>query len=113
MRLQQREAQPKHPRPAFDAVHHGPAFRSVEREISEDGEPIGVLARRLHGERVGIGIPAGWMDESGVDPPFIHFLQHVGRRVVGHLTMVGVGRLVVLPNVDLSVDDQHERCLPF
>src|SRR5207344_3391185 len=62
---------------------------------------------------VGIGIPPRRMDQCRVDPAFVHLLQHVGRREVGDLAVIHIRRLVVLPDVDLCVDDQHEALLPF
>ena len=106
MRLQQRKAQPEHPRPAFPAVDQAAALRPVEREIAENREPVGMLARGLDRERVGIGIPSRRMDHRGRDAGFVHLLERVVRAVVGNLTMVRVW-LAAFPDVDLRVDDQH------
>ena len=111
MGLQQREAEPLHPGPALETVDQRPALRLVEREVTEDREPVGMLTRGLDRERVGVGIPPGRMDDGRVDAALVHFLQHVGGREIGHLTMVRIRRLVVPPDVDLRVDDRHDGLL--
>src|SRR5437867_3658108 len=47
------------------------------------------------------------MDHGGIHACLIHLLQQVVLREGGDLTVVGVGRFVVRPDVDLRVDDQH------
>src|SRR5262245_4895560 len=70
-----------------------------------------MLARSLDRERVGVGIPPGRMDDRRVHAALVHLLQHVGGGEVDHLAMVRVRRLVVPPDVDLRVDDQHRLLL--
>ena len=108
MRAQEREAKPPHPRPAFHVRDVGAALRLIEGKIAEDGEPIGMGLGGLDGEGVGVGIPSRRMDEGRVHAAFVHLPERVGRGVVGDLAMVGEVRgLVVLPEVDLRVDDEH------
>jgi hypothetical protein len=82
------------------------------RGSSEDSEAVGVLARGLDREALDSGSHPR-MDQCRVDPAFVHLLQHVGRREIGDLAVIHVRRLVVLPDVDLRIDDQHVASLPF
>ena len=107
MRLQEREAETEHARPALQAVDRRAALGLVEREVAEDGETVGVPARRLDRQCVGIRVPPGRMDHGRVDAALVHLLQHVVGREVRDLTVVRVGGLVVLPDVDLRIDDEH------
>src|SRR5262249_31461085 len=52
--------------------------------------------------------PARRMDKGRVHPARIHLAKRILRGVVGDLAVVGeTRRLVVLPQMDLRVDDQH------
>ena len=75
MRLIECEAQADHPRPILPAIKQRAALRAIEGEVPQDREPGGMLARGLHRQLVGIGVPARWMDHGRVDAGFIHLLQ--------------------------------------
>src|SRR5437016_8769958 len=62
MRLIEREAQAEHSRPALPAIKQRAALRAIEGEVSQDREPIGMLACRLNRQLVRVGIPSRWMD---------------------------------------------------
>ena len=110
VRLQQREAQPEHPRPLLPAVDQAPARGGVEREIAEDRQAIRMAARRLHRQLVGVRVPRGGrVDDRAVDARLVHLGQQIVGGVGLDLPVVRVGGLVVGPDVDLRVDDQHGR----
>ena len=108
MRLQQGEAQAEHARPLLPALDKAPAGRSVEREIAEDREPVRVAAGRVHRELVRIRVPRrGRVDDRGVDARLVHLGQQIVGGVGLDLAVVRVRGLVVGPDVNLRVDDQH------
>src|SRR5215831_4045019 len=64
MRLIEREAQAEHAGPALPAIDQSAALRSIEGEVPQDREPVGMLACRLDRQLTGIGVPSRWMDHS-------------------------------------------------
>jgi len=52
-RLEEGEAQAEHAGSGLPSLHQSAALRAIEREVAEDRQPIGVLARRLDGELIG------------------------------------------------------------
>ena len=108
MRLEEGEAQAEHAGPGLPRLDQRTALRAIEREVAEDRQPIGVLARRLDGELIGIRIPRRRrMDEGGVDARLVHLLEQVVLREGGHLPVSRVRGLAAAPDVHLRVDDQH------
>src|SRR5215467_3876308 len=107
-----REAQAEHPRALLPRFHESAAFRLVDREVAEDDEPIGMLPRRLDGQLVRIRIPRRVRREyGGIDTGGVHLAERVGLGVRGDLTVPGGRGLASVPEVDLSVDDQHVQLL--
>src|SRR5262249_48180744 len=96
-----------HARPSLHAVDQGAALRLVERKVAENGQAVRMSLGGLHGECVRVRVPARWMDQGRVDAARVHLAQHVVSRIVGDLTVIGVGGLVVPPDVDLRIDDEH------
>ena len=107
MRLIEREAQAEHPGPALPAIDQRAALRAIEWEVPQDREPVGMLARGLDRQLVGIGVPSRRMDHGRVDAGFIHLLQQIVLREGGYLSVARVRGFVVGPDVDLCIDDQH------
>src|SRR5205823_14768743 len=104
----EREAAAEHPRALLPRLHQGTTLGLVEREVAEDCEPIGVLARGLDGQLVCVRIPrCVWGEQGGIDPAGVHFLERVVLQVGGHLPVSGAGWVPRIPEVDLRVDDQH------
>src|SRR5262245_19523385 len=87
MRLIEREAQAEHTGPAPPSVNQRAALRAIEGEVSQDREPIGMLARRFDRQLVGIGVPSWWMDHGRVDAGFVHLLEEIVLREVGNLSV--------------------------
>src|SRR5947199_199374 len=78
VRLQEREAQAEHARTLLPAVDQRAALRLVERKVPEDREPVGMLARRLDGQLVGVRVPfRRRMDDGGIDARGVHLLQQI------------------------------------
>src|SRR3989442_6849661 len=112
MRLQEGEAQAQHPGPALPAVDQAATLGPIEREISQDREPVGMLAVRLDRLLVGVRIPRGRrMDHCRVDARVVHLLQQLVLREGRHLPVMGIRRLAARPDVDLRIDDLHRLLL--
>ena len=77
MRLIERETQAEHSRALFPAVDQAAALRTIQREIPQYRQPVGVLTCGLDRQLVGIGVPSRRMDHGRIDARFIHFLQEI------------------------------------
>ena len=80
---------------------------SIEREAAEDGEAVGMGARRLDRQLVGVRVPARRVQHGPVDAGRIH----VAQRLVGQIGRRAVRRQrrALAPQVHLRIDDRHGR----
>jgi hypothetical protein len=107
LRQNQGKAQPQHARTVLPPIDQGAAFRPVEREIPQDGEPIWVLANRLDCHLVGGRIPARRMNDGAIYPRFRHLPQQLLGSKHGCLTVAHV-RPAARPEMHLRIDDFHD-----
>src|SRR5439155_24690219 len=81
-------------------------IRTLEVEVSEDAERVGIRARGLDGEEVDrLAERARRMEHRRVHPGRRHLGQRVVDRIGWYLTVVSA-HLAVLPEVDLGIDVQ-------
>ena len=113
VRLGEGIAQPEHARAGSSSRRSGrgfPACRAGNCRGSRSGSGYLRAAASAIVPEFG-SQPGGWIS-AGVDPGRIHVRQAFLGRIRRDLAVRRVGRQVLLPEVDLGVDDQHGCLLP-
>src|SRR5439155_26153183 len=113
MRLETREAQDERAGLTGPAVAQRATLRLLDREAAKDPEAIGVLACRIDGQRIRVGIPrAHGMNDSRVHAGLPHLVQQLVPGEGGDLPVARVRRLAGRPEMHLSVDYAHGSLAP-
>src|SRR5439155_8161563 len=112
LRPDEGEAASEHSWALLPRVDQRAALGLVEGEVAEDREPVGMRPRGLHAELVRVRIPRRVRrEDGGIDTAGVHLLQGIFFEIGGDLPVPRAGGLARIPEMNLSVDDQHSRLL--
>ena len=112
LRPDEGEAASEHSRALLPRVDQRAALGLVEGEVAEDREPVGMRAHGLDAELVRVRIPRRMRrEDGGIDTAGVHLLQGMFFEIGGDLPVPRAGRVARIPEMNLSVDDQHGRLL--
>src|SRR5437870_13419056 len=112
LRPDESEAAAEHSRALLPRVDQRAALRLVEGEVAEDREPVGMRAHGLYAEPDRVRIPRRVRrEDGGIDAARAHLLQGIFLELGRDQPVPRAGGLARIPEMNLSVDEQHDRLL--